>query len=307
MLDRETLRRRLLQPAARHAGRLVLPGRAVLDNRYLSGKLLPLAPDEPHALLLRAEPGELHEGLPVPPQHLWERWASTLDGYLQEGRGNVERMLASLAEAGVGVDSLGSVLDFGCAEARMLRFLPGVGERNLWGVDVNAERIAWCQLNLQPPLRFATTTTAPHLPFGDDSFDLAYGISVFTHISELADAWLLELLRVVRPDGHLYLTIHDEHTLELLGEPGVENPNPDLAELVDRFDRQTGALARDWVYFAVHADPGAQVFYRRDALLRRWSQLADVRAVEQEAIGYQTALLLRKTNARPPRASAPAI
>lgn len=140
MLDRETLRRRLLQPAARHAGRLVLPGRAVLDNRYLSGKLLPLAPDEPHALMLRAEPGELHEGLPVPPQHLWERWALTLDGYLQEGRGNVERMLASLAEAGVGADSLQSVLDFGCAEARMLRFLPGVGERNLWGVDVNAER-----------------------------------------------------------------------------------------------------------------------------------------------------------------------
>ncbi len=300
--DRRKLKRRVLEPIARHAGRLVLPGRAVLDNRYLAGKLLPLAPDEQHALLLRAQPGELHDGLPLPPRRLWERWGWTLEEYLREGRGDVERMLTHLADAGVAADATGSVLDFGCAEARMLRFLPGVGERVLWGVDVNAERIAWCQLNLQPPLRFATTTTAPHLPFGDDSFDLAYGISVFTHISELADAWLLELLRVVRPGGHLYLTIHDEHTLELLLEQGVETRNPELAELVHRFDLQTGALADDWVYFAVHADPGAQVFYRRDELLRRWSQLAEVRGVEQEAIGYQTAFVLQKTDARPPRA-----
>ena len=50
-------------------------------------------------------------------------------------------------------------------------------------------------------MNFATVTTAPHLPFADGYFDFAYCSSVFTHISDLADAWLLELRRIVRSGG----------------------------------------------------------------------------------------------------------
>ena len=84
------------------------------------------------------------------------------------------------------------------------------------GVDINAKHINWCQLNLGPPFFFATTTTAPHLPFEDGYFDLIYSGSVFTHISDLADAWLLELRRIVRKGGYLYITIHDKRTVEVL-------------------------------------------------------------------------------------------
>jgi ubiquinone/menaquinone biosynthesis C-methylase UbiE len=68
----------------------------------------------------------------------------------------------------------------------------------MWGVDINARHINWCQLNLRPPFSFATTTTAPQLPFEDGYFDLIYSGSVFTQLSDLADAWILELRRVVR-------------------------------------------------------------------------------------------------------------
>jgi SAM-dependent methyltransferase len=293
------LARRMLRAVDERAGTALLGGRGVLANRFLSGKLLPLSPDASYSLLARTGASQLHEGLPAPPRQLWERWGSTLDSYLRGGGLDSSRILGDLAGLGVTDEALKRVLDFGCAEGRVLRFFPRLDERELWGVDVNAERIAWCQQNLSPPLRFATTTTAPHLPFSDAFFDLVYAISVFTHISELADAWLLELLRVVRPGGHLYLTIHDEHTVELiLGEAATKEPARELNKLLRQFHAETGGLSRDWIYFAVHADPSAQVFYRSDELVRRWSLLAEVIAVKPEAIGYQTALVLRKAGAQ---------
>ncbi len=109
------------------------------------------------------------------------------------------------------------VLDFGCAAGRMLRYFGGVADRNeVWGVDIRAEHIAWCQEHLSPPFRFATTTTHPHLPFEDNSFRFIYACSVFTHIGDLEDTWLLELRRVLRPGGRLFATVHDNHTIELL-------------------------------------------------------------------------------------------
>src|SRR5204863_7451754 len=51
------------------------------------------------------------------------------------------------------------------------------------------------------------TTTAAHLPFEDRFFDLVYCGSVFSHMGEMCDAWLLELARVIRPGGTLYLTV----------------------------------------------------------------------------------------------------
>jgi SAM-dependent methyltransferase len=291
-------RRRVNNLARRIEDRLVL-GRGLLANRYLAAKLLPLAPDERYAVLMRSDPSELAEdGLPPPPQELWQRWGLTLDQYLASGARDVQRILDTIAEAGAVEDELERILDFGCAEGRTLRFLHDESARELWGVDVNAERIAWAQQHLAPPLRLATTTTAPHLPFADAYFDLAYAISVFTHISDLADAWLLELLRVLRPAGWLYLTIHDEHSIDVLLDRRAEGTQTEMVELLEQFNEETGALASEWVYFAARADPGAEVFYRADDLVRRWSLLADFRLLKQEAIGYQTALVFQKSPLR---------
>jgi SAM-dependent methyltransferase len=291
--------RRVRNLARRTEDRL-LTGRGLLANRYVGAKLLPLSPEKQYAVLTRPRPvASAEDGLPVPPRELWQRWGLTVESYLNGGRRDVETMLGLLGEAGAVDESLERVLDFGCAEGRMLRSLLGRPERELWGVDVNAERVAWAQQHLAPPLRLATTTTAPHLPFADGYFDLVYAISVFTHISELADSWFLELLRVLRPGGHLYLTIHDEHSVDvLLGSYEVESAQPEMVDLLRRFDAETSTLARDWVYFAIHADPGAQVFYRADDLVRRWSLLADFQLSKQEASGYQTALVFRKTGSK---------
>lgn len=246
-------------------------------------------------MILRPELADVaDDGLPLPPKRLWQRWGLTPESYLEGGRRDVSAMLDAIAEAD-GDPNPERILDFGCAEGRMLRFLHDGAGRELWGVDINADRIVWAQQHLSPPLRLAVTTTAPHLPFMDAYFDLVYAVSVFTHIAELADAWFLEVLRVVRPGGHVYLTIHDEHSVDvLLSRARAEGTQPEMVELLTDFDARTHTLDHDWLYFAIHADPGAQVFYRGDDLVRRWSLLADLRSRKLEAIGYQTSLVFRK-------------
>jgi SAM-dependent methyltransferase len=283
--------RRLMKRAERRA----LSGRGILGNRYIAGKLVPLEDAKLYAVVTRSSAREPTDDFPLPPASLRQRWAANAEDYLEGGRRDVEIMLEALHEAGASPESIERILDFGCAEGRMLRHLRDGSQRELWGVDINAQRITWCQQHLVPPLRFATTTTLPHLPFPDEYFDLVYAISVFTHISELADAWFLELLRVLRTGGNIYLTIHDEHSIEVLLDGHRAETTPgELVELLVRFDKETRTLSRDWVYFAVHADPGAQVFYKRDDLVRRWSQLAEFRDAKEEAVGYQTALLFAK-------------
>ena len=270
--------------------------RSVLANRHVAAKVLPLEPDKAYAVLTAPAPTTIaDDGRPAPPPKLWKRWSLTLDAYIAGGRAEVDAMLGTLSEAGADTGELMRILDFGCAEGRILRFLDD-SHRELWGVDVNAARIAWAQQHLTPPLRLATTTTAPHLPFSDGYFDLVYAVSVFTHISELADAWFLELLRIVRPGGHVYLTIHDEHSVEVLLERSrARGIHGEMVSLLDRFEAKTGTLGRgDWTYFAINADPGAQVFYRGDELVRRWSMVADFRLRKLEASAYQTALVFRR-------------
>jgi ubiquinone/menaquinone biosynthesis C-methylase UbiE len=47
----------------------------------------------------------------------------------------------------------------------------------------------------------------PPTVFDDNSFDLIYGISIFTHLSELNNiAWYNELIRIAKKDGIILVT-----------------------------------------------------------------------------------------------------
>ena len=201
-------------------------------------------------------------------------------------------MARILREGGADVESVRSVLDFGCAAARVLRFCGlHFPEAEAWGVDLKAEHIEWCQRYLSPPFRFALTTSQPHLPFEDRSFDLIYCSSVFTHIGDLADAWFLELLRLLRPGGHLYFTIHDEHSAEVLLR---DFPERDLTRALRRLDGEASVLRSPYLSFSVNVEPRAEVFYNCDLITQRWGRFATLVSVTREAMDYQTALLFRK-------------
>ncbi len=154
-------------------------------------------------------------GLPVPPEELWVGYGPDAQAYISGGRTDVAEMARVLQGSGVALIDTNRVLEFGCAAGRMLRHVPEFAPgAELWGVDLSAQHIQWCVDNLTPPMHFATTTIVPHLPFEDRYFDLIFCGSVFTHIEDTQQSWLLELGRVLRPSGRLFITIHDEHTVK---------------------------------------------------------------------------------------------
>ena len=141
---------------------------------------------------------------PVPPKEMWVGYASDAQGYISTGKCHVTEMIGLLEQSGFCIGGAKRILEFGCAAGRMIRHLPEIApDAELWGVDQNAESIRWCIENLTPAIHFATTTRVPHLPFEDRYFDLIFCGSVFTHIEDLQESWLLELGRVLRPSGKL--------------------------------------------------------------------------------------------------------
>jgi tetratricopeptide (TPR) repeat protein len=63
----------------------------------------------------------------------------------------------------------------------------------------------------------------PGLPFADGFFSLIYAISVFTHLTDHATGWLLELHRTMADGGLLMLTFLGEGMIDLINEPWEED------------------------------------------------------------------------------------
>lgn len=179
------------------------------------------------ALYLETKQGEYAIGLepqeevPVPPLELME-YKEAGNVHLEGGKREIDSLLSILEGCDFSWDRTRRVLEFGSNNGRLIRWLEPYAEgREIWGVDIQAEKVLWAMENLSPLLRFATTTTVPHLPFVDRHFDLVYAGSVFTHLGELHVAWLSELRRILAPGGLLYITVHDEESVRVLeSEPG---------------------------------------------------------------------------------------
>jgi SAM-dependent methyltransferase len=264
----------------------------------LAAKTYPIAANETFYLTPGSSGSDGRTGddtLPVPPLHLREGYGESTQHYLDIGRQHVAAMREILATADRPLEQAGRILDFGCSAGTMLRWLVDIAsDRPVWGVDVNASHIDWCQDQLSPPFYFATTTSLPHLPFEDGYFDLVYSGSVFSHIADLADSWVLELRRILRVGGRAYITIHDKHSIDvILGD----TPQPPIARVLSDFERHHDVDLRtsDFSVVAISRAPRTSiVFYDIDHVTRRWGRFLDVVSVTQEAYGYQTALLLEK-------------
>ena len=193
------------------------------------------------------------------------------------------------------------MLDFGSASGIMMRWLYDITRAGeVWGVDILGDWVVWCQQHLSPPFKFVTTTSYPHLPFEDRYFDLIYAELRLTHISDLAEAWLLELKRIVHPGGRLYLTVHDNTTIrKLLTDDRPREERHPAAPILQSFEQETHFTASDFAMFAINRAPGpgapeqAQVFYDIDYLQQHWGNYLEIISIHPEAYGHQTAILIK--------------
>jgi ubiquinone/menaquinone biosynthesis C-methylase UbiE len=275
------------------------------EHAYLPGRFFPHEPDSASYMITPSSDTDVErstDGLPIPPKNLWlGLYRETNEYFLHSGNVHVTKMLQCLKSCGHGVQDGQRILELGCRSGRMIRWLfqyATIGE--IWGADISADHILWCQQYLSPPFHFVTVTTAPHLPFEDNYFDLIYCGSVFTHIADLADAWLLELRRIVKSGGHLYITVHDKHTAALIMNDPQKiydtgaTVNEWTRNLLLSFDKEQHFVGKNYNMFTISRGPDSQVFYDVDYLRRHWGGMMKVLTVKQEAFGYQTALVLQK-------------
>ena len=130
--------------------------------------------------------------------------ATTEESFIYIGRCIAD---AITTEAG-GLAEMNRILDFGCGMGRVTaRMLDRAPAAQFVGFDIDPQMLEWCGRLLDSPrLRCVSAT----LDLPDNSFDLVYAVSVFTHLDETTDFWLSEIHRLLAPGGRAFLTYHDE-------------------------------------------------------------------------------------------------
>ncbi len=236
-----------------------------------------------------------HPDFPVPPPALafdaynHVRWPEYHEVGLRHAK-----VFADLIRSGAPAGPL-SILEWGCGPARLIRHLPTLLEGydlRLVGTDYNRETIAWCQRHL-PNIEFVLNDLNPPLPFPDDSFDVTYNFSVFTHLSEAVQkAWAAELWRVLKPGGRLICTTHGDYYRYLLASRD-EATRYAAGEVVTQQGYEEG---KKW-FFAIHPPEAV----KRDLL----QAFEGVRKAEVpgDATLYQDIWIAEKPLSRQPAAS----
>jgi ubiquinone/menaquinone biosynthesis C-methylase UbiE len=102
-----------------------------------------------------------------------------------------------------------NILDWGCGPARIVRHLPDLLDRScsIYGTDYNSKSISWNKRAISG-VNFNLNDSEPPLPYVNNSFDIIYGISIFTHLSiDLHYKWFDELVRISKNNGIIFLTL----------------------------------------------------------------------------------------------------
>ncbi|MDX9910771.1 MAG: class I SAM-dependent methyltransferase [Phycisphaerales bacterium] len=293
-----------LPPPLAHVSRLdgVLSN-ALTRSEFNPAKLTPVRPFAQSYMLKRPDPGapRAPDGFALPPREIRVGgYGDTDERYLQIGQNNINMMRRVLARYGRDITPGDNILDFGCSCGPMLRFLRPFAEKGeVWGADIHGDSIAWCLQHMNPPFRFVQNTTLPHLPFHEGTFDLIYCGSVFSHIGAMAEAWLAELARILRPGGTLYATYVP---VEAMWKYLEKWPTVGFSKAV-RASFTEAQLREPFDAVVVDRSQFAHVVYDRNYFYRLCKQSFDVVGEQENAYTFQSGLVLSRravrANARP--------
>ena len=153
-------------------------------------------------------------------EQMFRRGYGFADRYHAVGRAVLLNWFEVLERHSFNLRTMGAVLDFGCGTGRLLQHFRHIDGLRRVGTDANPRMTEWCSRHLdgiethnnrlEPPLDFAE----------EESFDLVYAFSVFTHIPiHLQEPWLAELRRVLRPGGFLLCTVAGSWLLSMFLKP----------------------------------------------------------------------------------------
>jgi SAM-dependent methyltransferase len=156
----------------------------------------------------------------VPDPALQASWNGTSGAPLAaQGVAFYRRLLEQFARHGAAPLDHVRVLDFGCGWGRLTRMLArDVAPGRLFGCDPAQGILDVCRADAVPAELARSGFLPDRVPF-DETFDLAFAFSVFTHLSETAAERSLDALHAALvPGGVLVLTVRPPSYLPGAGE-----------------------------------------------------------------------------------------
>jgi SAM-dependent methyltransferase len=235
---------------------------------------------------------------PIAPELLRQRVAGTPDEkwFDRSGDVTVGEWLRALGCLNRSIEEFETIFDWGCGCGRALRHLAVRLRANqrLVGIDVDAEAIQWVKANY-PQVTVFTLAETPPAPFPDGIADLIVSQSIFTHLPEqIADLWLTELARILKPGGLLITTFHGATVVDH-HRPNTSFITPLLLDLLEHYG---------FYYHAGRSDAEAALpeyygatLHTIDYITRRWTKFFKIRAwLPGFALSYQDTLVLEKAS-----------
>jgi SAM-dependent methyltransferase len=190
--------------------------------------------------------------------------------------------------------TLDRILDWGVGCGRIARHFLERGHRNLYGADIDSMNIEWLHDNFGWDGAVRVDFDPP-MPYPDGHFDVVYGSSVFTHLSEKDHvSWLMEIARVLKPGGFAFLTV--------CTEPGVYITHyKEMTRSGEFLRRYLESGFFDFEAQNVGVDAGRAGYYRRVAhtrsfILRNWSRHFIIRRILPCYMEHQDLVILQNPN-----------
>lgn len=213
-----------------------------------------------------------HPNVALPPDYLiYESFQMNYDKYYNGGL-NMAKKLSEHFKRHIELKNI-SILDWGCGPGRIIRHMPDVVNNNckFFATDYNAKSIAWCSENL-PKVQFNKNELNASLPYNDNSMDVIYGISIFTHLSEqLHYDWFNELFRVLKPNGIMLLSMHGDNFKIKLTEAELNDYNQ--GKIVVRGSIKEGHRT----YAAFHPKPFVEKLFKKATVLEHIIQTSETK------------------------------
>lgn len=214
-----------------------------------------------------------HPDVVLPPDYLmYESFQMNYDKYYNGGR-NMAKTLSKYFKKHIELKDK-NILDWGCGPGRIIRHMPEVINNGcqFFATDYNKNSIDWCSENL-PNIQFNKNELEAKLPYEDNSMDVIYGISIFTHLSEqMHYNWFSELLRVLKPNGIMLLTMHGDNFKVKLTE--VELSDYNQGKLVVRGSIKEGHRT----YAAFHPEVFVKDLFKATTVLEHIQLTSDTKS-----------------------------
>jgi SAM-dependent methyltransferase len=187
------------------------------------------------------------------------------------------------------------LLDLGGATGRTARHF--YAQENMTEVmisDLNINNVEWVLENMPSGIAAFKNSSIPSLPISDDYFDVVTAFSVFTHMNEYELAWLYELRRILKPNGFLYVTVHNDDTWDILPSTWVYGTLIESEGFRATF--ASSAKLQERLSFDYSPDEAynCNTFHPNSYIHRVWGRIFHIRGIDPVCHGYQSAVVMQK-------------